>query len=283
MLDRQWQELPLLPLNFADSPDESEDDFDENDQFDLAVTPLSFSSTPSAFFFYICVVPLLVSVPGHCYFGMLSTLHVYLGFLFVGFPALSFILLAARSAHLTFAQRYIIHITTLLVTLALIISATTSESPSSRHTQSWSLAARNDTVFLAANLYSSEHLFPAFSRNLLEIAQHLGEENVYISIFESNSQDGTKHRLELLRHQLVARGIAHRIRMQTDTLREDLERIERLALVRNEALKPLDEGIHGLGNRTFSRIVWLNDIFFRPGESFVTVLVVPGPTSAAHP
>ncbi|KAK4683508.1 alpha-1,3-mannosyltransferase, partial [Tremellales sp. Uapishka_1] len=124
--------------------------------------------------------------------------------------------------------------------------------------------------FIAANLYENEIVFPSWSSELLKVAAHLGEENTYISIFESNSKDQTRPMLDKFRMKLVTRGIPHRI-VSEDTEERwwpyatSPERIEYLARARNRALEPLqspDESIRLPDYDSFTKIIFLNDIYY---------------------
>ncbi|CBQ73793.1 related to CAP59 (required for capsule formation) [Sporisorium reilianum SRZ2] len=219
-------------------------------------------------------LPLLVSIFAHIYFRMFSTLHIFLALVWIGLPA------ATVSTLATIASRYYSNSSTrrdhlkaaVLVALVCTVAWRTFTTSPYRGLSDFSQApANNETVFIAVNLYNSEHLFPAFSDSLLELVDHLGNDNVYISIYESNSHDRTKQLLSLLQHDLQLRGIQNSIRMLDNNRRQDMDRIERLAIIRNEALNPIQAGVHGLHGRTFSKLIWLNDIFFRP-ESVLELL-----------
>ncbi|KAJ1018798.1 hypothetical protein NDA16_004603 [Ustilago loliicola] len=206
---------------------------------------------------------------------MFSTLHIYLALVWIGLPAATIsTLIALASRHYNKSDRAREHLkATILLLLVATVAWRTCTNSSRRGLSDLALLPlpSNQTVFVAINLYNSEHLFPAFSDSLLQLAHHLGEDNVYFSIYESNSKDRTKQHLSQLQHDFDNRGIQNRVRMLDNTRREDLERIHRLAIIRNEALSPLGQGIHGLHNRTFSKLIWLNDIFFRPGINATTV------------
>ncbi|TKY85307.1 hypothetical protein EX895_005469 [Sporisorium graminicola] len=280
------QKVPLLPLLADGTPyDPLHDDaadhdllYDSKHHWSSApwarrlgglADPCSFGLVPT-----LVGLPLLVSIFAHIYFRMFSTLHIFLALVWVGLPV------AAISTLAAIASRYYSKSTVrrdhlkaaVLVTLVCTVAWRTSSVSSYRGFSELSdLTTSNETVFLAANLYNSEHLFPAFSDSLLELVDHLGNDKVYISIYESNSQDSTKQLLSSLQHDLELRGIQNSIRMLDNNRRQDMDRIERLAIIRNEALNPIQAGVHGLHGRTFSKLIWLNDIFFRP-ESVLELL-----------
>ncbi|WFD33093.1 hypothetical protein MSPP1_004150 [Malassezia sp. CBS 17886] len=118
--------------------------------------------------------------------------------------------------------------------------------------------------FIASNLYNSEAILPKYSRALLELTEELGAENVFVSIYENNSQDNTRALLQALDDTLAQRGVQRRI--VSDTLPpsfQKMERIHRLAYLRNLAMAPLyNETAGGLQSRPFSKVIWVNDIVF---------------------
>lgn len=125
-------------------------------------------------------------------------------------------------------------------------------------------------IFLAANLYNSAHLFPRFTTSLLDLIDSLGgPSNIYVSLYESNSADGGQMQDHLadLDSVLAAHNVSRRIHWGGDTFREERVgkedrkrgRIRYLAKVRNEALRPLDEGLRGIDGRDFTKVLWLNE------------------------
>ncbi|CAO1623631.1 unnamed protein product [Jaminaea pallidilutea] len=127
------------------------------------------------------------------------------------------------------------------------------------------------TVYIAANLYNSAEVLPEFSNSLMDLTSMLGRDNVYVSIYESNSSDDTCKLLEGLRHRLDAAGINNSVRCDTTPGREQLyilqRRIEYLARVRNEALRGLDLFDQVSGSKRLSKVLWLNDIYFDPRDA----------------
>lgn len=96
-------------------------------------------------------------------------------------------------------------------------------------------------------------------------------ENVYNSIYESNSSDGTQELLKAFGLVLTAKGIRHRIvsgfEPRAWSGQKAIERIQFLADVRNKALEPLaslDPTVRlGDAHRwRIGRTVFLNDILF---------------------
>lgn len=150
----------------------------------------------------------------------------------------------------------------------------------------------NETIFIAAIFRSSEIMLREnWSPALMSLVKHLGPQNVYVSILESGSWDGTKAALMELDGMLGEVGVERTIDLGMDsqahqgelkrvpaegedmtgwlhTRREEIKsgwemrRIPHLAKLRNKAMEPLlrvwDEG----RGRRFDRILWINDVVF---------------------
>ncbi|KAK4687636.1 alpha-1,3-mannosyltransferase, partial [Tremellales sp. Uapishka_1] len=130
--------------------------------------------------------------------------------------------------------------------------------------------APEEKYFIAANLYENEAVFAHWSDQLIKLAAHLGEENVFISIYESNSQDRTRSLLRGFGGTLSNAQIRHQITSEDDGDRwwpygTAPERIGYLAKARNAALAPLQS--HDQHQRlddyhSYTKIIFLNDVFF---------------------
>ncbi|KAJ2099778.1 hypothetical protein GGI09_002619 [Coemansia sp. S100] len=112
-------------------------------------------------------------------------------------------------------------------------------------------------IFIAANLHNSQNILPNMALQLLALADTLGHDRVFISIYENGSEDRTKEILRRFDYALNALGIAHRILADDTPKPEHIHRIEYLAKVRNLALEPL----YSSGAK-YGRVLFLNDIFF---------------------
>ncbi|KAF7321183.1 Capsular associated protein [Mycena chlorophos] len=123
------------------------------------------------------------------------------------------------------------------------------------------LPSGNHTYFLAANLYEYAPHLPAWTRQLRLLIDHLGPQNVFVSIYESNSHDRTKALLEQFRDELSSVSVRNRVLLDDDPRRrkgwqsDGQERIRYMADMRNRALEPLKEG-------AFDRVVFFNDVYF---------------------
>ncbi|APA05678.1 hypothetical protein sscle_01g004480 [Sclerotinia sclerotiorum 1980 UF-70] len=165
----------------------------------------------------------------------------------------------------------------------------------------------NETIFIAAIFRTSEIMLKQnWSPALISLVQHLGPKNVYVSIVESGSWDGTKAALMDLDGMLNEAGVERTVELGMDragqleelkhvpeedrtgwlfTERKESEsgwemrRIPYLARLRNKAMEPLlrvwDEG----RGRKFDKILWINDVVFTTTD--VTTLLATNNNSYA--
>ena len=144
---------------------------------------------------------------------------------------------------------------------------------------------KHERVYIAALHWNSAYLiYMQWKDAVLSLADALGKDNVFVSIYESGSWDETKDMLTWMDAELAYRGIGRNIVMNNVTHEEELEnapaegeplpegwiktsrapaelrRIPYLAKLRNKTLKDLwdlaDKGI------TFDKVVFLNDVYF---------------------
>lgn len=121
----------------------------------------------------------------------------------------------------------------------------------------------NHGFFFAALLKDNEPIMENWNRELLKTLSHLqsrGYRNLYVSIMENgDSSDATSNYLKELETALANMAIPHTVLTERRVERENLNRIEFLAQLRNLALKPL----YSLGWEPKSAsIVYLNDIVY---------------------
>ncbi|ORY35322.1 cryptococcal mannosyltransferase 1-domain-containing protein [Naematelia encephala] len=98
----------------------------------------------------------------------------------------------------------------------------------------------------------------------------VGRDNVFVSIFESNSVDSTKPLLSTLNDSLSNLNVNHRIITNDDEARhwpypQSRERIEYLANARNKAMEPLqspDPTVRLENWNEYTTVVFLNDAWF---------------------
>ncbi|KAF7343885.1 Aminotran-5 domain-containing protein [Mycena venus] len=130
----------------------------------------------------------------------------------------------------------------------------------------WALLGNGTaTYFIAANLYEYGAHLPVWTSQLSRLIRHLGADNVFVSIYESNSRDRTKELLRAFEGQLKKAGVRNRVVLDEDGRRREgwvsngHERVQYMADMRNKALEPLQEG---LGGRRIDKIIFFNDVFF---------------------
>lgn len=113
----------------------------------------------------------------------------------------------------------------------------------------------------------------------MDLAKHVGPNNIYVSVYESGSWDDSKGALRLLDRRLEELGVQRTIVLDEtthvdelgkapastgwiDTVRgkKELRRIPYLSELRNRSLKPLAE--MALNGVTFDKVLFLNDVVF---------------------
>jgi hypothetical protein len=148
------------------------------------------------------------------------------------------------------------------------------------------LRGNGDKYFIAINLYNNKAILDQFTRELTFLAQYsepehafrnvsltktVGLDSVYISIYESNSDDGTGVYLANYRESLEEMGIPNQvIPMGRDEgarfpYGTSPERISFLAKMRNKAMESIqsaDPEIRLPNWHEFTKVVFLNDIYF---------------------
>ncbi|KAJ1931833.1 hypothetical protein GGF37_007257, partial [Kickxella alabastrina] len=112
-------------------------------------------------------------------------------------------------------------------------------------------------IFVAANLYNSERVLANMAAQLLVLADIMGSDRVFISIYENGSTDKTKDILLKFRDMLGILAIPHKIVTDSKPRKTSNHRIEYMAELRNRALDPLYQQA-----LRYNRVVFLNDIFF---------------------
>ncbi|VDC02617.1 unnamed protein product [Peniophora sp. CBMAI 1063] len=124
----------------------------------------------------------------------------------------------------------------------------------------------NRRVMIALLLHQNGDLISTLAQELPVVLEWVGVQNVYLSIFESGSSDGTVEYLRSLSQILDAIGVQHQIITHGEARQEIVEgprRIAVLAAARNTALRPLYTGkaAAALGSGP-DEVFFMNDIFF---------------------
>jgi hypothetical protein len=144
----------------------------------------------------------------------------------------------------------------------------------------------SEKILLASIFRNSEYMLRLYwMPALLVLVQDLGVHNIFVSIVESGSQDGTKDALNELKFELERLGVGNKIVLGQDASAqvEELEsipaegrrqgwlftgrgpegwekrRIPFLSEQRNRAMEPLMEL---QPNIRFEKVVWINDVVF---------------------
>ncbi|KAK2861332.1 hypothetical protein FQN49_004314 [Arthroderma sp. PD_2] len=139
----------------------------------------------------------------------------------------------------------------------------------------------NEKIFIASNIVQEGMIRGPWGNSLLELVNILGEDNVFVSIYENDSGSGTEDALRELATKLpcnssiVAGDHISLNDFPKVTLPSGYQRVKRiayLAKVRNRVLEPLDsayipsEDEEGNGFNhakvKFDRVLFLNDIYF---------------------
>ncbi|VDB88503.1 unnamed protein product, partial [Peniophora sp. CBMAI 1063] len=116
------------------------------------------------------------------------------------------------------------------------------------------------------NLHQNRELMSTIAQELPVVLEWIGVKNVFITIYEDGSSDGTQEYLGDLGRLFDALGVAHQIVSYGDSRHANKEgnrRIAVLAAARNAALSPLFTGqaTLALGGEPHE-IFFVNDIFF---------------------
>lgn len=130
---------------------------------------------------------------------------------------------------------------------------------------------RNEKVFIAASLYDRDGRLARgrWGMQLLALVDLLGEQNVFMSIYENDSGDEGRDGLRELEQRITSRkSIVFEDHLDPKDLpsvtipggEKRIKRIEYLAQVRNKALKPLEDD----PETRYDKLLYLNDILFDP-------------------
>ncbi|KAK3242623.1 hypothetical protein CYMTET_47687 [Cymbomonas tetramitiformis] len=116
--------------------------------------------------------------------------------------------------------------------------------------------------FLAVLLHNAVDVAPTLLSEILKVVLLLGSDsnfsNIFVSIYESGSNDLTAFTISAFREHLASLGVPHRVVLQGETRQEYQDRIAYLAHLRNKALQPLFES-----TLEYDRVVYFNDIYVR--------------------
>ncbi|KAK7055575.1 capsular associated protein [Favolaschia claudopus] len=230
---------------------------------------------------------LLTSIFVAIHLGFFSTLLVYTPLVVICIPAFT-VLEAAdyKNMHVWSKRRRVRFAVCFGWSLFLLFAPTYPTSGRSSYMNSNSplpvLRSSNSgnatAYFIAANLHDYGAHLPVWTKQISLLIRYLGSDNVFVSIYESNSHDSTKDLLRNFESQLRWGGVRNRVLMEDDDRRREgwqsngHERVWYMADMRNKALEPLQEGLRG---RRFDKIIFFNDVFFE-WKSIVRLLDTKG-------
>ncbi|KAL5046191.1 hypothetical protein BDW71DRAFT_67101 [Aspergillus fruticulosus] len=131
---------------------------------------------------------------------------------------------------------------------------------------------RNETVFIAASLYDPNGYLARghWASSVLQLIDLLGEDKVFLSIYENDSGDEGELALKELDAQVPCNKSIVYEHLDLDglpkvTLPGGAERVKRIAYLaetRNRALRPLDNP-----TTRFDKLLYLNDVAFDPVDA----------------
>lgn len=199
--------------------------------------------------------------------------------------------LGAATANMRATQRRRLLATVVLLLLLLYIvikrrSIAQSVEASTIHPQLYDV----QHVYIASALWNAGALLEAdWVPTLLNVVETLKSQGVqvYVSIYESGSWDGTKDALRRLDSQLEIQEVARTIKLEDISHKEsiaqwrsragwletrygkELRRVSHLAEIRNRVMEPLRAQ-----NKTFDRILWLNDVYFSVQSPIFLLIIV---------
>jgi len=183
------------------------------------------------------------------------------------------------------ARTTLLALTTLFLLDLLSLSWTVSTLPP--HTSSKG-AKPGEKLFIASTHWNTEIMLRShWNDAVVDLAKHIGPNNIYVSVYESGSMDDSKGALRLLDQELEELGVQRKIVLDEtthaddlakppgptgwiDTLRgkRELRRIPYLSERRNRSLKPLAE--MALNGVKFDKVLFLNDVVFTVPSLFRT-------------
>ncbi|PNS17474.1 Vesicle-associated membrane protein-associated protein [Sphaceloma murrayae] len=131
-----------------------------------------------------------------------------------------------------------------------------------------------EQIFIAASVYDKDGslISGAWGRNIVDLVDLLGPDNVFVSIYENDASQEASKALYAFRKQLKCENIVVNEHLNTTGLqhvimpdgRRLLKRIAFLAEVRNRALAPLDDTNSPVHNTKFDKLLYVNDVVFDP-------------------
>lgn len=163
--------------------------------------------------------------------------------------------------------------------LSTVRSAYANQASHSRS----ALKEGNTKIYIASIHWNNEAILREhWVSAVVDLAKHFGPDNVFVSVQESGSWDGSKDALRDLDAQLDRVGVRRKVILdetthkdemsrapsaagwiQTPRGRMELRRVPYLSRLRNLVLEPLEELARQ--GEYFDKVLWLNDVVFNVG------------------
>jgi hypothetical protein len=169
---------------------------------------------------------------------------------------------------------------------------------------------RNQKIFIVATFWTNAYvIYYRWAEALMNLVHTLGPDNVFVSIYESGSLDNTKemltwldealleHHFPKLRRDIKMDNVTHEDEINAGPFNEqgnprpgwilppdsqqgkEIRRIPFLAKTRNLSLLPLLR--EKAAGRTYDKILFLNDVVFKPSDVLTLLATNQGSYSAA--
>ena len=111
--------------------------------------------------------------------------------------------------------------------------------------------------------HNNEDVIPYWSDSIVKAIHYLGEDNVFVSVLESRSDDQSPALLQQLDDRLDAMQVQRRILTNDKAIArpengQEIDRVRFLSALRNRVLEPLVE------NGGYDKVIFSNDIFVEP-------------------
>ena len=126
------------------------------------------------------------------------------------------------------------------------------------------------SIYVAANFFNNDHTVAHFGDQMLKLAHHVGSDNLFVSVYESGSNDDTAELLSEVDERLRAANVSTSIVSNGKNVRDGRQRIDYLASMRNELLKPLRRIER---SQKFDYVLFVNDVFLRAEDVFKLVAI----------
>jgi hypothetical protein len=154
------------------------------------------------------------------------------------------------------------------------------------------------TAYIASTHWNNEGILRShWNAAVVALVKKLGNENVYVSVYESGSWDNSKDALRDLDRQLGELNVGRTIVIDDTTHSDEIRktptkngwvdtprgkkeprRIPYLSRLRNKSLEPLEKLV--AAGKTFDRIIFLNDVIFSV-STLISIAAMPN--NATHP